>query len=121
MNRSRITFWPAWGAYVLLVGAVSLLPGQDVPSLAISDKLAHFGAYLIMAAFTPWPSGGLRRAFLVCALLFLYGAGLELAQGAFTASRTPDVLDAVSNGAGVAAGIAARRVWDTARQGGRSE
>ena len=105
--------WPwAWAALwclaVALVVVASMLPGPDLPSPPGSDKLHHFLAYFLLAAsavqlFARWP------ALLGAGLgLVLLGIGLEHAQGAVTATRMADRLDALANTLGVIAGLATR-------------
>lgn len=105
--------WPwAWAALwclaVAVVVAGSLMPGPDLPDVPGGDKLHHFLAYFLLAAsavqlFARWP------ALLGAGLgLVLLGIGLEHAQGAVTATRMADRLDALANTLGVIAGLATR-------------
>jgi VanZ family protein len=100
---------------VVLVGAASLTPGGDGDSAVIIDKIAHFAAYGILAAMVPWRVSDSRRVWFTIAGLVLYGLAVEWAQGAFTETRTPSVLDAAANGAGAAFGAFARRTLERGR------
>lgn len=97
-----------WCLAVAVVVVVSLMPAPDLPSPPGSDKLHHFLAYFLLAAaavqlFARWP------ALLGAGLgLVLLGIGLEHAQGALTATRMADRMDALANTLGVAAGLATR-------------
>ena len=96
-----------WGCAIAVVVAASLLPAFLLPEVpAGGDKFEHFGGYFLLAAaavqlFATWPH--LLRAAIG---LLLLGIGLEIAQGLLTTTRQMDVFDALSNSAGVAAGIA---------------
>jgi VanZ family protein len=98
-----VLFWPAlafivWG---------ELKP--DVPTVlqGINDKVLHFGAYFILGAM----AGGAirRRSWLKWAALGLIvvGAIIEFIQ-AFV-GRDPSLLDGITNGAGVIAGVLVAR------------
>ena len=102
---SPATVRRAWiAAIVVLVAAIvaaSLAPQLPDAVDTISDKAWHFLAYLVLALAgsaiaTP---ERLWRTMLRC---FLLGAVLELAQGAFTAARSPEWADLAANTAGVA-------------------
>lgn len=108
MQRYRIIL-PLWAVYVAMIGALSLMPGDAAPSPDVSDKLLHGAAYLLMAVLAPWDLRSARTAVLTTILLFGYGVCLELAQGAFTRTRSPEVLDALANGAGALVGVLLRR------------
>ena len=83
----------------LVIIAVSVLPGDELPSTDLSDKLLHTLAYAILMACVTvgfraksWPRLGL--------LLVALGAALEVAQG-FVPGRTASLLDGLSNALGV--------------------
>lgn len=113
---------PLWAALVVAwAGTVlvfSLIPNPPVPKTGwLSwDKLQHASAYAVMTFFL-----GMRLASTVrwrrsrwfwaalCAILF--GALMEVAQGALTTSRTADVTDAVANAVGATLVAAAGRLF----------
>ena len=100
-------FWLGlWWCAVLAVIAVCLLPPPPLPGLPQnSDKLEHFLAYFILAGsgVQLWQGG---RALVVLGIgLIALGLGIEFAQGALTAERVADPLDAVANTIGVLAGL----------------
>jgi VanZ family protein len=91
-------------AIFLLVAAIvvgSLAPQQAVSIVAISDKLAHFLAYLALALAVSGISTPQRlwRAMLGCILL---GATLELGQAVLTEQRSAEWGDLAANAAGIA-------------------
>lgn len=103
---------PAWlaASALLVMGVVvgSLLPGSEVPSMAVSDKLLHFAAYAFLALWF----GGLshREGHGRVALgLLLMGALLEVLQGALAVHRTADLQDLLANALGIAFGITLAR------------
>lgn len=88
-------------AYVGVIVVLSLLPGAPAPPGG--DKLAHFGAYALMAFLgMPLTSTGRGRALMLLAIVAI-GGGLEAAQ-AMMPSRTPSELDLVADVAGALAG-----------------
>jgi VanZ family protein len=81
----------------------------DVPTVleGINDKVLHFGAYFILRAMA---GGAIRqRSRLKWATLgvIAFGAAIELIQ-AFV-GRAPSLLDGITNGAGVIAGVVVAR------------
>ena len=96
----------AWWCAVALVVVASLLPAMLLPQVpAGGDKLEHFGAYGLLAAFAVQLFGRFRPVLHACAGLVLLGIALELAQGLLTATRQMDVHDALANTLGVLAGV----------------
>jgi hypothetical protein len=96
-----------WLAAVAVVIGGELLPGDSTPmvwvgSLAISDKLMHFGAYVVLA-FIPCLGFPLRTGIALSAALIGLGVGLEFAQK-FVPGRSYDMMDAVANTLGVILG-----------------
>jgi VanZ family protein len=89
----------AFGAGVVAVVVLSVLPGKELPSLGISDKIEHVVAYTTLGL-----AGGLafptrRGALLLLVLLPLMGIGLEIAQLAVP-QRSSDIADALADLAG---------------------
>jgi VanZ family protein len=119
MPRYRAFFIAAWAAYVLLIGALSLMPGKDVPAFSFSDKLAHAGAYALMAMLAPWSQAGFKGAWAAMLTAILYGAALEVGQGLLAEERYPDVWDGLANAVGAAAGALARHHFDNSGVLGR--
>ena len=108
-------FW----AYVAVIVVLSLVP--TAPELAVGgDKLAHFGAYGLMALLRlPW-AGDRRRAWYGLLLVCGIGGGVELAQG-LVPYRTGSAADFVADVAGATLGTGAvvivRRRWGAGRGG----
>ncbi len=103
---ARPGLWVAGAVLITLVIAVgSLVPGPLVAAVSGYDKLEHLGAYLVL---TVWLAGLVeRRHYLRAALaVLLFGIGVELAQGAFTATREPEWADVAANAAGVGVALA---------------
>lgn len=93
--------------WLLAIGATiaaSLLPPSELPPVYGNDKLAHLAAYALLMAMAVQIIQ--RRVALLAAAAFLalLGGGLELTQGAFTAQRQADPVDALANLAGVGLG-----------------
>jgi VanZ family protein len=96
--------WSALG-WLLVAGVVvgSLVPGQTLRVIHVSDKVMHAGAYFILMI---WFAGFYRRGVypLIAAVLVALGAGLDSLQG-LTATRSFDWRDIAMNGVGVIAGL----------------
>ena len=105
-----VRLWFAlWLLAVAATVVVSLLPPSELPPLPANDKLAHLAAYAVLMAMAVQLIQR-RSALLGAAVsLALLGAGLELAQGAFTARREADALDALANLLGVGLGASLAR------------
>jgi VanZ family protein len=126
---------PAWSASVrralaalpaaLWVTTIFILSSQPrLPALRVVgfDKIAHFGAFAVLAllvihALLAWDLGRRRAAWLAVAISIAYGALDELHQ-AFVPGRVPSLLDLVADAAGAAVAAA---LWYGARPGGRRE
>lgn len=96
----RVLFWCA----LIGTGVLSLLPVTTLPPITFSvwDKAQHAIAFFVL--------GGLARAAyavrsrVIVAAMLLYGAAIELAQGA-TGFRYADWRDWVADAVGVAVGV----------------
>lgn len=100
--------WSAlWALAIAIVIVLSLGPPLSMPEAPKNaDKLQHASGYFLLAA-SAVQLFATRRALAVAGLgLVLLGIGLEWAQGAFTADRMADPLDALANTVGVLAGLA---------------
>jgi hypothetical protein len=103
------SLWIALGIGLLAwVTALGLAPPSDLPLAALDDRVGHGVAFL---ALMLWFAGiaARRRWWLIGAALFLFGAGIELLQGAMALGRVPDAADAAANTAGILGGITAAR------------
>src|SRR5262245_44185505 len=102
-SAAAIQFWPI----LALVVWGELRP--DVPAVlhGINDKFLHFGSYFVLGALAG--AAIKQRGLLKWAVLGLivFGALIEIIQ-AFV-GRDPSLLDGITNGAGVIAGILVAR------------
>ena len=96
--------WSVLG-WVLVVGVIvgSLIPGQAIEVVRVSDKVLHAGAYLLLMV---WFAGFYRRSLypLIAVVLLALGMSLDLLQG-LTVTRSFDWFDVAMNGAGIATGL----------------
>jgi VanZ family protein len=99
MQRLRTFFGFVFAAGVAAVVVLSLIPGKQVPSLGISDKIEHFAAYALLGLIGALAFPTRRSAALLIVLLPAMGLALEVAQ-TFVADRSTDLADAVANGIG---------------------
>ena len=95
-----------WWLAVVLVFAACLVPARDLPSVPRGfDKVEHFLAFFLLAA-SAVQLYATRRALWRAALgLLALGVAIELAQFAFTRSRSMDPADVLADALGVAAGF----------------
>lgn len=107
----RPGLWCAlWALAIAVVIVGSLVPGPDLPHVPDGgDKVEHLLGYFILAACAVQLFA--RRASLIGAGvgLVVLGIALELAQGAFTTTRSMDPADALADTIGVLLGLAT--VW----------
>jgi VanZ family protein len=96
-----------WWLAVALVFAACLVPARDLPSVPHGfDKLEHFLAFFLLAA-SAVQLYATRRALWCAAIgLLALGVAIELAQFAFTRTRSMDPMDVLADAVGVAAGFA---------------
>ena len=100
--------------WAILILALCLMPGKDLPSITIFefDKIVHFAIYMVLALlmYYGWKK---QNSFLslhhqtllkIMILTFMYGFLVEVIQEFFTADRHFDILDALANSAGAISG-----------------
>jgi hypothetical protein len=80
--------------------------GIDVPE---GDKIEHFLAYGLLAAWAVWLFRGTRAQAVSALGLVSLGIALEFAQGAWTVDRMMDWHDGVADAVGVLAGLGLAR------------
>jgi VanZ family protein len=106
--RSALRLPAVWwtGGLLLagLIGLLSLAPVSQLPRVRIWDKLEHAAAYV---ALSLWFAALLTRRqwALLLASLLLYGALIEIAQGAMGMGRTADFRDFIANLLGALIGL----------------
>lgn len=102
----RAGFWLGlWCAAVLVVIVVCLIPPPELNLPQNSDKVEHLLAYFILSASAVQLFGSRRALCWVAAGLVAMGVGIEWAQGALTATRMADPMDALANASGVLIGM----------------
>ena len=93
-------------ACVILLGFLSLLPGQDVPRTGFPGRLEHFAAYAGSAAIAMAGYGLNRGAVRVIGCFGLYAGVLEYLQN-FSPGRNPELVDFAALAFGALCGRAA--------------
>lgn len=90
-----------------VIAILSILPGEDLPEVHLSDKVEHAIAYGVLSACICFWLGG-RRMFAGVLLTVGFGAVLEIAQALAGTGRTASLLDEIANlvGACLGAGLA---------------
>lgn len=105
MPKVRPVLFVLWLAALAGVTVGTLWPGAGTPPVfPHADKLAHFAAYLLLAALALNVFLERGTAFTVAWSLILYGAGLEVAQK-FVPGRFGGLGDVFVNWLGVCAGV----------------
>jgi VanZ family protein len=91
-----------WMLSLTLLGVASLIPVR-LPGSNL-DKMLHFLTYFALSssAFRVWPTG--CRPWLAMGLLFLFGAGIEVAQLHFV-GRMASWFDIASNVLGIGTAV----------------
>ncbi len=110
-NKLRLVYLPLIIYWIVLFVATSI-PGEELPSLDISDKMIHVAAYFILAVllnFTlllqnKYPYAKLRAYYLTIIIGVVYGALDELHQ-MFIPGRFAEFLDWIANVVGVLLGV----------------
>jgi VanZ family protein len=87
------------GAIAVIV--LSLLPGQEMPSVGVSDKIEHVVAYALLGLVGGLAFPTRRTTILLLALLPTLGIALEIAQLA-APDRSAEVADALADWIGTA-------------------
>jgi VanZ family protein len=99
----RLLAWlpaAAWAGVIFYLSSRPRLPAPDVAGI---DKVAHFGAYALLASLLIFATERSRLPLAAAVVLgLLYGVSDELHQ-MFVPGRAPDVLDWFADAAGVAA------------------
>ncbi|MFN8309456.1 MAG: VanZ family protein [Chitinophagales bacterium] len=112
-------YWMAAAFWALLIGYLSLVPGNRLPHFSFPhiDKLEHFACYgiltlLLILAQQRSPKFFLkhRHLFKIWLCSAAYGLLLELLQHWCTTSRQFDLYDVLANSAGAALGLAFGRL-----------
>jgi VanZ family protein len=108
-------------APLALMGLIFYLSAQKAvgPELpAWTRVVAHFSEYALLATLWAWalvPWLGRRALIVAAAISFVYAVGDEYHQS-FVAGRDSDVLDVVTDAAGIAAALLAIRALITSRR-----
>ena len=87
---------------------LSVAPTSATPSVNMSDKLEHAGAYLGLALLGAWAFRTV--SWRLAGGLFALGVGLEIAQATMGWGRQGDVLDALANSVGIGLGLGLARL-----------
>lgn len=95
----RISFYAA----ALLVGALSLVPGQVLPATSVSDKLEHLLAYAALGLIGATTARNGNRAVGSVLGVIAFGIAIELVQS-FLPGRLAEIGDAVADAVGAVAG-----------------
>ena len=115
-NKKWMVYFPLI-IYWLILFVATTLPAQDLPKTGVSDKIEHFLAYLILAIllnltlmFQNKYSGPKKRAWLYTLIVCLTYAGLDEIHQVFIPGRDCDLLDWLSDSAGVLLGLGFVRI-----------
>lgn len=87
----------------VLIAYFSLVPPGETPAPQISDKIRHFGAYVMLAI--PAAMWLAPRRIAPAVIVAAWGIVLEIAQGLAGTGREASIGDALANTAGACAGV----------------
>ena len=87
----------------LRLAAAQVGPGRDVPE---ADFVLHVGMWGLATVLLGLAMGATWSRLATAGTVLAYSVGLEVAQGMYTSSRSPQRADVLANGVGVAAGLA---------------
>jgi VanZ family protein len=96
--------WAGVG-WALVIGVVvgSLVPGRMIPTVSLSDKIQHAGAYFLLMV---WFAGlyGRKVHPIIAVVLLLLGIALDLLQGT-TRTRSFELKDIAADALGILVGL----------------
>ncbi len=112
--HSRLSghFGKLLAGYWILIFILTSIPSRSLPALGTSDKVKHFGAYLVLSALFYFylhfnkklASGGRQQIWLTIILTTMYSIFDELHQ-ILIPGRYFDYFDLLANFLGIAIGI----------------
>lgn len=101
--------------YSCAITVLFLMPSSDLPRVKLpsgSDKIVHLLIHFLLVLvwqfylfFRNSSRLAWKQAIIILAGSLFYGILIELLQGYFTDSRTPDILDVLANFSGALIGI----------------
>lgn len=92
------------------IAYLSLVPGEELPTQSLNDKVNHFIAYGVLS-FLAVLGRHKTSLIMVIGLAIGYGALLEGAQGMMPYGRSASWLDALANTGGVMLGTPAAIIF----------
>lgn len=110
-NKIALVYFPLT-AYWLVLFIATTIPGHDLPDVKMSDKIEHFGAYMVLAVLLCFTYSFQQKFnFLrknpfiyTFATIFLYG-GLDELHQLFIPGRSCDIRDLIADVSGALIGI----------------
>jgi VanZ family protein len=90
--------------YMLAITVLSLLPGDDMPSVPVWDKLLHLGAYMMMTIFLAMSSTSRKQLIEGLPLIFLWSLCIEIGQN-LSGDRLFELMDGLANLLGLLLGL----------------
>jgi VanZ family protein len=106
LPRTRMLLLGVWLVELAVATYYCLMPAARLGTVPGSDKLWHWGGYLLLALPIPFLVGARARVWAAGAALVAYGVALEFAQE-FVPGRSFELADMVANSAGVLSGTIA--------------
>lgn len=115
--RRRWLAWAPAAAWAAVLFYLSSRPSLGVDLSGGLDKVAHFGAYLVLGVLLARAASVVRLSIFVAILIgALYGAIDEFHQS-FVPGRTAEFADWLADAAGTIAGVVLYRLWWRRRAG----
>jgi len=109
LNRKTYFFLAlTWTAIVTFLSLASLNDVGSSIKIQGKDKVVHFTFYFVFVLFWNFflkrKKTSLFTSIIIALFAIEYGIFMEICQGTFTTTRTPDILDIIANSTGAIAG-----------------
>lgn len=111
MLSDRARRW-LFGAAVLIIYGLAIMPSDKAPDLGAGDKINHIAAFLFLTLFGRWALRGTGRLWLALGLS-VFGAWIEVTQAIPMLNRDASAWDWIADSAAI--GVALLLVWPVER------
>lgn len=111
MLSDRARRW-LFGAAVLIIYGLAIMPSEKAPDLGAGDKINHIAAFLFLTLFGRWALRGTGRLRLALGLS-AFGALIEVTQAIPALNRDASAWDWIADSAAI--GVTLLLVWPVER------
>lgn len=103
MLPDRARRW-LFGAAVLIIYGLAIMPSDKAPDLGAGDKVNHIAAFLFLTLFGRWALRGTKRLWLALGLS-AFGAWIEVTQAIPMLNRDASAWDWAADSAAIGVGL----------------